>query len=180
MLLPFAERLWAIEIDGREFAALVKIAKNPSLTIGGQSTDDALARIARQMARKGLVQYFNSREGGWPAGSWAAYPTCNGFNAMWRHAEDTHVDGCGASWNPTGRCSGCNTPRRLDLAAYEVYLAAISDAERAIQLSTAALWCDEHGYLRQADITTHKMCRFTGSPVHSGMVNRMSQPNLSP
>lgn len=179
MRTEFAHQLWVIGIDEREFAALSKLACSPSRMIGGESTGEALARVARQLAHKGLVRYFNSRDGGWGAGSWAAYPTCNGFNAMWRHAGDIHVDGCGAPWKPNGRCSGCSTPRRLDLAAYESYLAAMPDTERTKQLSTAALWCDEHGYLRQADTTIQKVCRFTGSPIHSGMVTRMSQPDLS-
>lgn len=179
VLLRFAHQLWAIEVDDQECALLATIANSAHQMVGGTSTGDALARVARLLAGKGLVRYLNSRDGGWPAGMWAAYPTCSGRNAMWRHAGDTHVDGCGARWNPDGRCSGCRTARLLDLPAYAAYLVALPAAVRTKQLSTAALWCDEHGYLRSADTTTHKMCRFAGSPIHDGMVSRVCQPRLS-
>ncbi len=179
MLPTLAHRLWALEIDDSECAVLVMIANSPNQMIGGTSPRDALAGCARQLARRGLVRYFNSRDGGWPAGMWAAYPTCNGHNAMWRHARDTHVDGCRARWNRDGSCSGCGAARLLDLAAYEAYLSALSSEERAKELSTSALWCLEHGYLRRADVTTKKMCRLPGSSIHHGMLDRVSQPRLS-
>ncbi|WP_239591371.1 hypothetical protein [Mycolicibacterium tusciae] len=133
-----------------------------------------MARRAQNLDRRGLARYVSGAEGGWSAGMWAAYPTCNGFNAMWRHAGDTHVDGCGSVWNADGSCSGCREVRRLDLLACERYIEALPAEARDAELRTAALWCGEHGFIRRADVTTGKTCRFGGSPIHDGGLDRVS------
>lgn len=179
MASMFAHQLWVVDIDDAECATLKLLATQPHQMIGGTTASGALARRSRALAHKSLVRYRNSAEGGWPAGMWAAYPTCNGINAMWRHAGDTHVERCGAPWNPNGTCSGCGAQRLLDLPAYENYLGALPDRDRVTQLATSALWCIEHGYLRRADVTTTKTCRFTGSAIHDSGLHRVSQPRLS-
>ena len=171
-----AHRLWVVDVSDLESETLTQIAAGPGQMIGGTSPRTAVARRCRRLAQKGLAQYLASAQGGWPAGMWAAYPTCNGLNAMWRHAGDTHVGDCGARWRPDGTCSMCNAKRLLDLPAYERYLAALPGPDREIALSVSALWCNEHGYLRRPDITTQKLCRFSGSPLHTGLVSRVAQP----
>lgn len=169
----FLAQLWVSEITDLEFAIIKQLVAQPSLMIGGDSTGTALARRSRNLARRGLLRYRNSIEGGWPSGMWAAYPTCNGRNAIWRHAGDTHIDGCGAPWNPDGTCSGCARKRALDLAAYEAYLSTLSATDRNWELSTCPLWCTEHGYMRRIDVQTTKVCRFNGSPLHAGGLFRL-------
>ncbi|WP_016894104.1 hypothetical protein [Mycobacteroides abscessus] len=175
----FAHQLLAVEISAAESATLLEIATQPSKMIGATSVGTAVARRCRQLARKGLARYVNSVEGGWPAGMWAAYPTCNGLNAMWRHAGDTHVDRCGAPWNPDGTCSGCRTRRPLDLPAYEQYLAALTIPDRQAELRTSALWCIEHGYIRRIDVTIQKTCPFKGSSIHDGGLDRIGCIHLA-
>lgn len=168
--------MWIVGISDVECETLRQIAADPNRMIGGTSPRTAVAQRCRRLAQKGLAQYLNSDQGGWPAGMWSAYPTCNGLNAMWRHADDTHVERCGASWNADGTCSGCNDRRLLDLPAYERYLSALPSPDQTLELSVSALWCHEHGYLRRSDVTTQKTCRLTGSPVHDGLLNRVAQP----
>lgn len=177
--LAIAHQLLAVEISEPESATLLAIATHPGRMIGGTTTHTAVARRCRQLARKRLARYVNSAQGGWPAGMWAAYPTCNGFNAMWRHAGDTHIDRCGSPWNSGGTCSGCRTRRRLDLPAYEQYLAALSIPDRQAELRTSALWCIEHGYIRRIDVTTQKTCPFKGSSVHDGGLDRIGHIHLA-
>lgn len=177
--LVFAHQLLAVEISEPESATLLAIATHPGRMIGGTTPRTAVARRCRQLARKGLAQYVNSAQGGWPAGMWATYPTCNGLNAMWRHAGDTHIDRCGSPWNADGTCSGCRTRRRLDLPAYEQYLAALSIPDRQAELRTSALWCIEHGYIRRTDVTTQKTCRFKGSSIHDGGLDRIGHIHLA-
>ena len=174
--IPLAHRLWVITITDLEDEMLKQIATHPNRMIGGTSTRTSEAQRCRKLAHRGLVRYLNSDQGGWPAGMWAAYPTCNGFNAMWRHAGDTHVERCSAPWNPDGTCTGCRARRLLDLPAYETYIAALPPQDRTEELAVSALWCAEHGYLRRLDVTTQKTCRFTGSPLHDGLLNRVAQP----
>lgn len=167
-------RLVEIEIDAADFEILQQIAQSPHRMIGSTSDRTPVARRARDLARRGLAQYISGARGGWSPGTWGAYPTCNGFNAMWRHAGDTHVDGCGSPWSSTGICTGCRTRRLLDLPAYEQYLKALPEDARHNETRTSALWCIEHGYIRQADATTQKTCPRTGSPLHDGGLNRVA------
>ena len=169
-----AHRLVGVVIDDADFAALMAIARSGDLMIAGSSTRTVMARRAADLGRRGLARYVSGAEGGWSVGLWAAYPTCNGFNAMWRHAGDTHVDGCGSVWNADGSCSGCREVRRLDLLACEQYIQTLPAEARDVELRTAALWCAEHGFIRQPDVTTGKTCRFPGSPVHDGGLDRVS------
>ena len=175
-LIPLAHRLGIITITDLECALLKQIAAHPNRMIGGTAARTAEAQRCRKLAGRGLVRYLNSDQGRWPAGMWAAYPTCNGLNAMWRHAGDTHVAGCAAPWKPDGTCTGCRDRRLLDLPAYETYIAALPPQDRTNELAVSALWCAEHGYLRRADVTTQKLCSFTGSPLHDGQLNRVAQP----
>lgn len=172
--MHLAHRLVGVEIDDAEFHVLLEIARSGNQMIAGSSTRTVMARRAKDLGLRGLAQYVSGAQAGWSAGMWAAYPTCNGFNAMWRHAGDTHVDGCGAVWNADGSCSGCRDVRRLDLAACERYIEALSAEARDTELRSAALWCGEHGFIRRADVTTGKTCRIAGSPVHDGGLDRVS------
>ncbi|MFV8142247.1 hypothetical protein ACNQR7_32170 [Mycolicibacterium senegalense] len=169
----YAHRLVAVEIDAADFEVLLAIARSPHRMIGSSSTRTPVAQRARDLARRELAQYISGARGGWSPGTWGAYPTCNGFNAMWRYAGDLHIDGCGSAWSADGTCTGCRSRRLLDLPAYEQYLAMLSDETRANELRTSALWCTEHGYIRQTDVTTQKICPLTGSPVHDGGLNRV-------
>lgn len=174
-----AHRLAGVVIDDADFKVLIAIARSGDLMIAGSSTHPVMARRAQNLDRRGLARYVSGAEGGWSAGMWAAYPTCNGFNAMWRHAGDTHVDGCGSVWNADGSCSGCREVRRLDLLACERYIEALPAEARDAELRTAALWCGEHGFIRRADVTTGKMCRFVGSPIHDGGLDRVSHSAIA-
>ncbi|WP_241473887.1 hypothetical protein [Mycolicibacterium neoaurum] len=64
--------------------------------------------------------------------------------------------------------------RRLDQLAYDRYMEVLAAESRAAELRTSALWCAEHGFIRRADVTTDKTCRFRGSPVHDGGLDRVS------
>lgn len=174
MRVFLAHRLVGVEIDDAEFDVLIALARSENQMIAGPSTRTVMATRAKDLGRRGLALYVSGAQAGWSAGMWAAYPTCNGFNAMWRHAGDTHVDGCGSVWNADGSCSGCRNVRRLDLLACERYIEALPTEARASELRTAALWCGEHGFIRRADVTTGKTCRFAGSPIHDGGLDRVS------
>lgn len=126
----YAHRLVEIEIDAADFEILQQIAQSPHRMIGSTSDRTPVARRARDLAQRGLAQYISGARGGWSSGTWGAYSTCNGFNAMWRHAGDIHVDGCGSAWNTTGICTGCRSRRFLDLPAYEEYLTALPEDAR--------------------------------------------------
>lgn len=171
--MDYGHCLVAVDISRAEFDLLMLLAQAPDRMIGGASTSAAMARRARDLAGRGLLRYLSGADGGWSAGVWGAYPTCNGANAMWRYAGDVHVDGCGSVWAESGECTGCRARRLLDLPAYEQYLNALPAAERAFEVRTSALWCIEHGYIRQADTTTQKICLRQGSPLHDGGLIRV-------
>ena len=177
--MHLAHRLIGVDIDDAEFDVLMEIARSKNQMIAASSTRTVMATRAKELGRRGLTQYVSGAQAGWSPGMWAAYPTCNGYNAMWRHAGDTHVDGCGSAWNADGSCSGCREVRRLDLQACERYIEALPAEARDAELGTAALWCAEHGFIRRAHVTTGKSCRFAGSPVHDGGLDRVSHSALS-
>jgi hypothetical protein len=173
-----SHRLGTITVDDAEFDVLWRAACSGDAMIAGDSTRNLVAKRARILAGMGLLRFMAGAEAGWPAGMWAAYPTCNGMNALWRHAGDAHVDGCGSVWNADGTCSGCRACRRLDLPTYQTYLAALVPSDRDKELGHSALWCVEHGYMRLVDVTTRKVCRFAGTSIHDGGLDRIGRAEL--
>lgn len=173
MLHIATHRLGALAVDDVEFELLATAARSPQTMLSGTTMRSAAGKRARILASAGLMRFLEGADGGWAAGVWVAYLTCNGFNALWRHANDTHVDGCGGRWSASGRCDRCQQRRRLDLFAYRTYLESLNASDRQAELRTVPLWCVEHGYLRYADITTTKICRLPGTPLHDGGLDRV-------
>lgn len=154
-------------------AAVLAVAARCGGAVFGSSGTAPGARTAKALAVKGALFWLSAREAGWERGMWGAYLTCVGWNALWRSAGDTHVNGCGQPWLPDGCCTGCSELRRLDLAAWEAMLGTLDPTQRASEVSRAALWCPEHGYLRQRHVTTAKVCMLPGSALHDGGVARL-------
>lgn len=156
-----------------ELQLLMDAATDPALSV---SDDDhpRSRRTAGQLARKGLVTLSAGASAGWGPGMWMATLTVNGWNAMWRKNGNRHEPGCGGSWQKDGTCVGCGERRRLDENAFEDYIEATTDEERAYLTGHSRLFCDEHGYARQRDWTTDKICRGANpSPTHSPIFIRL-------
>ena len=131
-------------------------------------------RTAGQLARKGLVTLSAGRAAGWEPDMWQAILTVNGWNAMWRANDNRHIVGCGGTWQKDGTCDGCSELRRLDEPAFAEYLDATDADERAFLTNHTKLWCDEHGFARQSEWTTDKVCRRKdGSSIHQGPFTRL-------
>ena len=166
-------RLEAVTVDSHEVEVLEAAVRSPQTMLSGTTMRTTLGKRARILGSMGLMRFLEGADGGRAKGTWIAYLTCNGFNALWRYAGDTHVDGCGGQWTANGTCASCHQRRRLDLPAYRSYLDAMSAGERRDERSTAALWCVEHGYLCRGEITTTKICRLPGTPLHDGGLDRV-------
>jgi hypothetical protein len=142
-------------------------------------------RLLRTLDDLGVIQFTDAATGNWGRGMWGARLTCVGANAVFRghpvqHAADPgdviQLDGhpgCTGGWRPDGDCTSCPATRPLDRAAYETYLAALDPGRRDRQRNGPQLYCIEHGWIRRADITTTKVCRFPGTVFHDGGLFRV-------
>lgn len=138
------------------------------------------------LASLDLVEFYDAASSGWDRGMWAARLTCVGANAVFRgeRASEHHdtypgLDGhpgCSGYWLPEGACTTCRAKRPLDHQAYLDYLDAIDEEARAAQIKGPQLWCVEHGWMRQADVTTTKVCRLAGTHFHDGALQRTMGP----
>lgn len=162
MTMLCGPRLWRlprIEVTQRQRNALAAAADSHDLALYSDS-QGATRSLVKGLADLGAFRWIDHRQGGWERGMWGAVLTCVGFNALWQADGDRHSDGCDSAWLPDGICSGCNTLRRLDLTAWQDYIAAggLTESERR----RSALWCDEHGYLRpDRQWRTDKTCHVT-------------------
>lgn len=145
-------------------------------------------RLLRALDGRGVIQFTDAAAGNWERGMWGARLTCAGANAVFRGYPAqpggpgtdpggvTRLDGhpgCAGGWRPDGGCTNCPARRPLDRAAYEAYLAALGPAGRDEQVCGPQLYCIEHGWMRQADITTAKVCRLPGTVFHDGGLFRV-------
>lgn len=162
-----------VEISPAEARLLLAAATSRDFAVYGARTSTPAARTARSLRAKRCVRYIVGRQNGWESGMWAAYPICAGWNALWRHHQDRHIDGCGQPWLPSGDCSGCSARRRLDLHAWDRRLETLTGEQLRRETGRTLLWCAEHGYVRADDVTTAKVCLLAGSSLHDGGLARV-------
>lgn len=165
--------LGVVTVNDDEYQVLLTAARSGLASVYGESTRTLACKRARALTGAGLFRYAEGAQGGWSRGTWLAYLTCNGWNALWRHSGDRHVEGCGALWGPNGRCTGCRQRRRLDMPAYHRMLETLTADELTREMRTCALWCIEHGYIRITEATTTKVCPHTGTSIHDGGLDRI-------
>lgn len=165
-------------LTDRQARLLLTAARGDGTIYSGGPQSSSNSRVARTLAAAGLVRFIESRDAGWNRGMWAAVVQCEGMNALWRHHDDRHVDGCTAGrctdgrWSPDGTCTDCRDLRRLDDLAWDARLETLTETARSVELHTC-LWCPEHGYMRASQITTTKVCRLPGSTFHDGGLLRL-------
>lgn len=163
-LIPIYD-LPAVPVSTAELSLLTDAARGEDWSVSNES-HPTRRRTARVLARKGLFTLLEGASTGWEPDMWAAALTCPGWNTIWRANGERHVPGCGSDWLPDGSCSGCGIVRRLDAEAFDEYLEATTSVERAFLSQRTRLWCDEHGFARDAQWTTTKTCGQAGSPYH--------------
>lgn len=151
-------------VTAAEAKVLLAAATSRDFTVYGARRTAAKTH-AQNLTGRGLMNYFSGPSVGWVSNMWAASLTCPGFNALWTFHGERHVDGCGATWEQSGVCSGCRTLRRLDADAFDDFLTYGDPDDR--DRNATRLWCDEHGFLRSSQWKTDKTCRLPGTPEHA-------------
>jgi len=165
-------------LTDRQAELLLTAAQGDGTIYSGGPKSSSNSRVARTLAAAGLVRFIEAQDAGWARGMWAAVIHCEGMNALWRHHDDRHIEGCAAGrctdgrWSSDGTCTGCRDLRRLDDLAWDARLETLTETARSVELHTC-LWCPEHGYMRASQITTIKVCRLPGSTFHDGGLNRL-------
>ena len=146
-----------------------RLSGSESIHVRSGDPRATLATVQR-MAAAGLVVFTDAGED-----TWSAHLQCAGWNALWRHNDDSHAEGCGFHWLPSGTCSGCGALRRLDMTARTHLLLMLTGDARGQELRDADhLWCEEHGFMRAETIATGRICRMpTQSPWHNGAIKRV-------
>lgn len=167
--------LWSLmpqRVTPAEKTLLHDAAMSPDESVSDQTHPHA-RRAANSLARKRLVRLQVGAEAGWEKDMWVATLTAPGWNALWRANGDRHEPGCGGEWLPEGFCGGCGAHRVLDVVAFDTYVEHADADERAFLTGHGRLWCDEHGFARQAQWSTDKTCRQPGSPYHERSFHRV-------